>query len=81
MEGENATEMLTDSLGPALWCSIYGSHFLGVHVSWEAHFQRELWPRAYLDYFDLSNVGHARPGVTSKVIRLGMTFYNDCRCL
>lgn len=73
-EGETATDILTDPLGPALGISLMEplSKMSGV--------VRDAKPVGILgglkrafNPFDMSNVGTARPGLTSKILRMGMS--------
>jgi hypothetical protein len=70
-EGETMTEVLTDPLGPALGLSLMET------LSQKAGVVRDAPKRTMLEgaknYFNLSNVGTARPGVTSKILRMGMS--------
>ena len=73
-EGETMTDILTDPLGPALGISLMEplSKMSGV--------VRDAKPVGILgglkrafNPFDMSNVGTARPGLTSKILRMGMS--------
>ena len=73
-EGETMTDVLTDPLGPALSISLMEplSKMSGV--------VRDAKPVGILgglkrafNPFDMSNVGTARPGLTSKILRMGMS--------
>lgn len=70
-EGETMTEVLTDPLGPALGVSLMEplSKLSGV--------VRDAPKRTMLEgaknYFNLSNVGAARPGITGQILRMGMS--------
>ena len=73
-EGETMTDVLTDPLGPALGVSLMEplSKMSGV--------VRDAKPVGILgglkrafNPFDMSNVGTARPGLTSKILRMGMS--------
>jgi hypothetical protein len=70
-EGETMTEVLTDPLGPALGVSLMEplSKLSGV--------VKDAPKRTMLEgaknYFNLSNVGKARPGITGQVLRMGMS--------
>jgi len=73
-EGETMTDVLTDPLGPALGISLMEplSKMSGV--------VRDAKPVGILgglkrafNPFDMSNVGTARPGLTSKILRMGMS--------
>lgn len=70
-EGETMTEVLTDPLGPTLGLSLMET------LSQKAGVVRDAPKRTMLEgaknYFNLSNVGTARPGVTSKILRMGMS--------
>jgi hypothetical protein len=70
-EGETMTDVLTDPLGPALGVSLMEplSKLSGV--------VRDAPKRTMLEgarnYFNLSNVGQARPGITGKILRMGLS--------
>ena len=70
-EGETMTEILTDPLGPALGVSLMEplSKLSGV--------VKDAPKRTMLEgaknYFNLSNVGKARPGITGQILRMGMS--------
>jgi hypothetical protein len=70
-EGETMTDILTDPLGPALGVSLMEplSKLSGV--------VRDAPKRTMLEgaknYFNLSNVGQARPGITGQILRMGMS--------
>ena len=73
-EGETMTDVLTDPLGPALGISLMEplTRMSGV--------VRDAKPVGILgglkrafNPFDMSNVGTARPGLTSKILRMGMS--------
>ncbi len=70
-EGETATDILTDPLGPALGVSLMEplSKLSGV--------VKDAPKRTMLEgaknYFNLSNVGAARPGITGQILRMGMS--------
>ena len=70
-EGETMTEILTDPMGPTLGLSLMET------LSQKAGVVRDAPKRTMLEgaknYFNLSNVGTARPGVTSKILRMGMS--------
>jgi len=70
-EGETMTEVLTDPLGPALGLTFMEPLSKGAGVIRDA--PKKTWGQAAKGYFDLSNVGKARPGVTSKILRMGMS--------
>ena len=70
-EGESATEILTDPLGPALGVAFMEPFSKGAGVIRGA--PKRTMAEGLRNYFNLSNVGQARPGVTSKVLRLGMS--------
>ena len=70
-EGESATEILTDPLGPALGVAFMEPFSRGAGVIRGA--PKRTMAEGLRNYFNLSNVGQARPGVTSKVLRLGMS--------
>ena len=68
-DGETMTDVLTDPLGPALGVSLMEplSKLSGV--------VRDAPKRTMLEgaknYFNLSNVGAARPGITGQILRMG----------
>jgi hypothetical protein len=70
-EGETMTEVLTDPLGPALGVSLMEplSKLSGV--------VKDAPKRTMLEgaknYFNLSNVGKARPGITGQILRMGLS--------
>ncbi len=70
-EGETMTEVLTDPVGPALGVSLMEplSKLSGV--------VKDAPKRTMLEgaknYFNLSNVGKARPGITGQILRMGMS--------
>ena len=70
-DGETMTDVLTDPLGPALGVSLMEplSKLSGV--------VRDAPKRTMLEgaknYFNLSNVGAARPGITGQILRMGMS--------
>jgi hypothetical protein len=70
-EGETMTDVLTDPLGPALGVSLMEplSKLSGV--------VKDAPKRTMLEgarnYFNLSNVGAARPGITGQILRMGMS--------
>jgi len=70
-EGETMTDILTDPLGPALGVSLMEplSKLSGV--------VKDAPKRTMLEgaknYFNLSNVGQARPGITGQILRMGMS--------
>ncbi len=70
-EGETMTEILTDPVGPALGVSLMEplSKLSGV--------VKDAPKRTMLEgaknYFNLSNVGQARPGITGQILRMGMS--------
>ena len=70
-EGETATEILTDPLGPALGVAFMEPFSRGAGIIRGA--PKRTMAEGLRNYFNLSNVGQARPGVTSKVLRLGMS--------
>ena len=69
-DGETMTDILTDPLGPALGVSLMEplSKLSGV--------VKDAPKRTMLEgaknYFNLSNVGQARPGLTGQILRMGM---------
>ena len=70
-EGETMTDILTDPVGPALGVALMEplSKLSGV--------VRNAPKRTMLEgaknYFNLSNVGAARPGITGQILRMGMS--------
>ena len=70
-EGETMTEVLTDPLGPALGLTFMEPLSKGAGVIRDA--PKRTWGQAAKGYFDLSNVGKARPGITSKILRMGLS--------
>ena len=70
-DGETATEILTDPLGPALGVAFMEPFSRGAGIIRGA--PKRTMAEGLRNYFNLSNVGQARPGVTSKVLRLGMS--------
>ena len=70
-EGETATDILTDPVGPALGLTLMEplSKLSGV--------VRDAPKRTMLEgaknYFNLSNVGQARPGLTGQILRMGLS--------
>ena len=70
-EGETATEILTDPLGPALGVAFMEPFSKGAGVIRGA--PKRTMAQGLRNYFNLSNVGQARPGLTSSILRLGMS--------
>ena len=70
-EGESATEILTDPFGPALGVAFMEPFSRGAGIIRGA--PKRTMAQGLRNYFNLSNVGQARPGLTSKVLRLGMS--------
>jgi len=70
-EGETATDILTDPLGPALGVSLMEplSKLSGVVKNAPKRTMLE----GAKNYFNLSNVGAARPGITGQILRMGMS--------
>jgi hypothetical protein len=70
-EGETMTDILTDPVGPALGVSLMEplSKLSGV--------VKDAPKRTMLEgaknYFNLSNVGQARPGLTGQILRMGLS--------
>ena len=70
-EGETMTDILTDPVGPALGLTLMEplSKLSGV--------VRDAPKRTMLEgaknYFNLSNVGQARPGLTGQILRMGLS--------
>jgi hypothetical protein len=70
-EGETMTEVLTDPLGPALGLSLMETLSQKAGVVRDA--PKRTMAEGLKNYFNLSNVGTARPGMTSKILRMGMS--------
>ena len=70
-EGESVTDVLTDPLGPALGVAFMEPFSRGAGVIRGA--PKRTIKQGLRNYFNLSNVGQARPGLTSKALRLGMS--------
>ena len=70
-EGETMTDVLTDPFGPALGLTFMEPLSKGAGVIRDA--PKKTWGQAAKGYFDLSNVGKARPGISSKILRMGMS--------
>ena len=70
-EGETATEILTDPLGPALGVAFMEPFSRGAGVIQGA--PKRTMAQGLRNYFNLSNVGQAKPGFTSSVLRMGMS--------
>ena len=70
-EGESATDILTDPLGPALGVAFMEPFSRGAGVIRDA--PKRTMAQGLRNYFNLSDVGKARPGLTSKALRLGMS--------
>ena len=70
-EGDTMTEVLTDPFGPALGLTFMEPLSRGAGVIRDA--PKRTWGQAGRGYFDLSNVGKARPGMTSKILRMGLS--------
>jgi hypothetical protein len=70
-EGETATEILTDPLGPALGLTFMEPFSRGAGVIRDA--PKRTMAQGLRNYFNLSDVGKARPGATSAFLRLGMS--------
>jgi len=70
-EGETMTDILTDPLGPALGVSLMEplSKLSGVVKNAPKRTMLE----GARNYFNLSNVGAARPGITGQILRMGMS--------
>lgn len=69
--GETPTEILTDPLGPALGLTFMEPFSRGAGVIRDA--PKRTMAQGLRNYFNLSDVGKARPGVTSSILRLGMS--------
>ena len=70
-EGETMTDVLTDPLGPALGLTFMEPLSRGAGVIRDA--PKRTMAEGLRNYFNLQNVGQARPGVTSKILRMGMS--------
>ena len=70
-EGESATDILTDPLGPALGLTVMEPFSKSAGVIRDA--PKRTMAQGLRNYFNLSDVGKARPGLTSKALRLGMS--------
>ena len=70
-EGETMTDVLTDPFGPALGLSLMEPLSRGAGVIRDA--PKRTMAEGLRNYFNLQNVGTARPGVTSKILRMGMS--------
>ena len=70
-EGETATEILTDPLGPALGLTFMEPFSKRAGVIRDA--PKRTIAQGLRNYFNLSDVGRARPGATSAFLRLGMS--------
>jgi len=70
-EGESMTEVLTDPMGPALGLSLMETLSQKAGVVRDA--PKRTMAEGLRNYFNLSNVGTARPGMTSKFLRMGMS--------
>ena len=70
-EGETMTDVLTDPLGPALGLTFMEPLSRGAGVIRDA--PKRTMAEGLRNYFNLQNVGQVRPGVTSKILRMGMS--------
>jgi hypothetical protein len=70
-EGETMTDVLTDPFGPALGLTFMEPLSKGAGVIRDA--PKRTMAEGLRNYFNLSNVGTARPGVTSKILRMGLS--------
>ena len=70
-EGETMTDVLTDPLGPALGLTFMEPLSRGAGVIRDA--PKRTMAEGLRNYFNLQNVGTARPGVTSKILRMGLS--------
>ena len=70
-EGETMTDILTDPVGPALGLTLMEplSKLSGVVKNAPKRTMLE----GARNYFNLSNVGAARPGITGQILRMGMS--------
>jgi len=69
--GETPTEILTDPLGPTLGLAFMEPFSRGAGVIRDA--PKRTMAQGLRNYFNLSDVGKARPGITSQILRLGMS--------
>ena len=70
-EGETMTDVLTDPFGPALGLTFMEPLSRGAGVIRDA--PKRTMAEGLRNYFNLQNVGTARPGMTSKFLRMGMS--------
>jgi len=70
-EGESATEILTDPFGPALGLTFMEPFSRRAGVIRDV--PKRTMAQGLRNYFNLSDVGKARPGATSAFLRLGMS--------
>jgi len=70
-EGETATEILTDPFGPALGLTFMEPFSKRAGVIRDV--PKRTMAQGLRNYFNLSDVGKARPGATSAFLRLGMS--------
>jgi DNA-binding MarR family transcriptional regulator len=70
-EGQTMTDVLTDPFGPALGLSLMEPLSKRAGVIRDA--PTRTMGQGLKNYFNLQNVGTARPGVTSKILRMGMS--------
>jgi|TARA_R110000803_G_scaffold20276_1_gene52424 hypothetical protein len=70
-DGDSLTDVVTDPLGPALGLSFMEPLSKASGVIKNA--PKKTIGQATKSFFDLSNVGEARPGMTGKALRLGMS--------
>ena len=70
-EGETMTEVLTDPMGPALGLSLMETLSQKAGVVRDA--PKRTMAEGLRNYFNLKDVGTARPGMTSKFLRMGMS--------
>ena len=70
-EGETMTDVLTDPFGPALGLSLMEPLSKRAGVIRDA--PTRTLGQGLRNYFNLQNVGTARPGMTSKFLRMGMS--------
>ena len=70
-EGETMTDVLTDPMGPALGLSVMEPFSKRAGVIRNA--PKRTMAEGLRNYFNLKDVGTARPGMTSKFLRMGMS--------
>jgi len=70
-DGETMTDVLTDPVGPALGLSLMEPLSKMSGVVKDA--PKRTMAEGVKNYFNLSNVGKARPGITGQILRMGMS--------